>query len=381
MLKNLFIIVAVCIAVIAISGVLYYQFHPTFGVRPTGERLAKVEKSSYFKDGKFSNIEDTPILTTDKTSVELFWDNLAKPKADNLIPQHNIPVIKTDLKALDINEDMIIWLGHSSYFIQIDGKRILIDPILNSNASPLPIGNAVFKGTDVYRASDMPKIDYLLITHDHYDHLDYQTLKDLKGVVKEVLVPLGLGATVVSWGYTEDSVKDLDWYETVITSHNGLTITFTPSRHYSSRKMTRFQNLWGSYVIKGTEKNLYFSGDSGYGKHFKEIGNQYGPFDFVSLDSGQYNEKWKHIHMRPEEALQAATDLKTKYFLPAHIGRFALAKHDWREPFNILEAEKSKYDVNLIFRRIGQPISINNPELAQNSNNPIPIDEWWKNNE
>lgn len=177
MLKNLFIIVAVCIAVIAISGVLYYQFHPTFGVRPTGERLAKVEKSPYFKDGKFSNIEDTPILTTDKTSVELFWDNLAKPKADNLIPQHNIPVIKTDLKALDINEDMIIWLGHSSYFIQIDGKRILIDPILNSNASPLPIGNAVFKDTDVYRASDMPKIDYLLITHDHYDHLDYQTLK------------------------------------------------------------------------------------------------------------------------------------------------------------------------------------------------------------
>ena len=147
--------------------------------------------------------------------------------------------------------------------------------------------------------------------------------------------------------------------------------------------MIRFDHSFrnGSYVIKGIDNNLYFSGDSGYGKHFNEIGKQYGPFDFVSLDSGQYNEKWKHIHMRPEEALQAATDLKAKYFLPAHIGRFALAKHDWREPFNILEAEKSKYDVTLIFRRIGQPISIRNPELEQRSNTQIPIDEWWKNNE
>lgn len=373
MFKSILIIVAVFISIIFVTGVLYYKYHPTFGVKPTGERLAKMERSPYYKDGLFHNIEETQTLTTDKTKFELFWDNLVKPKANNLIPQKDIPVVKTDLKALDINEDLIIWLGHSSYFIQIDGKRILIDPIFNSNASPLPVGNAVFKGTDMYTVDDLPIIDYVLITHDHYDHLDYPTLKNIKNKVKEIIVPLGLGDTMVSWGYTDKSVKDLDWFEKIITDNANLSITFTPSRHYSARRIARFENLWGSYVIKGSKKNLYFSGDSGYGKHFKMIGDKYGPFDFVSLDSGQYNEKWKYIHMRPEEALQAATDLQTTYYLPAHIGRFALAQHDWREPFNIIKSEMSKYDVKIIIRKIGQPININDTHAE--------IDEWWKNSD
>jgi L-ascorbate metabolism protein UlaG (beta-lactamase superfamily) len=373
MFKSILLIVAVCIAIIAVVGVLYYNYHPTFGVKSTGERLAKMQRSPYYKDGLFHNIEETNTLTTDKTKLELFWDNLVKPKANNLIPKNNIPVVKTDLKALDINEDLIIWLGHSSYFIQIDGKRILIDPIFNSNASPLPVGNDVFKGTNFYAIDDIPNIDYVLITHDHYDHLDYPTLKKLKGKVKEIVVPLGLGDTMVSWGYSDKSVKDLDWFEKIVADNDSLSITFAPSRHYSARRMARFENLWGSYIIKGSKKNLYFSGDSGYGKHFKMIGEQYGPFDFVSLDSGQYNEKWKYIHMRPEQALQAAVDLKTSYYLPAHIGRFALAQHDWREPFEIIEAEMSKYDVQIIIRKIGTPIDINHPKAE--------IDKWWKINE
>lgn len=133
MFKSILLIVAVCIAIIAVIGVLYYNYHPTFGVKSTGERLAKMQRSPYYKDGLFHNIEETNTLTTDKTKLELFWDNLVKPKADNLIPKNNIPVVKTDLKALDINEDLIIWLGHSSYFIQIEGKRILIDRFLKND--------------------------------------------------------------------------------------------------------------------------------------------------------------------------------------------------------------------------------------------------------
>lgn len=371
MLKKISIVVAAGLGIAVLSGVAYYNLHPTFGVEPSGARLGKIKQSVNYKDGFFHNIEPTETLTTDKSSIELFWDNLVKPKADNIVPHSDIPVIKTDLKNIDINKNVIVWLGHSSYYVQLDGRRILIDPILNSNASPLPIGNSVFKGTDVYRADDMPDIDYLLITHDHYDHLDYKTFKELKDKVKSVVVPLGLGDTIVSWGYISERVIDLDWYESLQSIDDSFNITFTPARHYSSRKFTRFKNLWGSYVIQGTEKKLYFGGDSGYGKHFKDIGNRYGSFDFVALDSGQYNEKWANIHMRPEQTVQAASDLNAKILIPAHIGRFSLAQHDWKEPFKLLVADSSEQDFSLLMGKIGEVIDIDKPDIK--------VDEWWNN--
>ncbi len=369
MIKKSLISIILILILLFISVYLFISFHPTFGTSPKGVRLVQVQNSPNFKNGKFQNLEETPILTTNKPTILLFWENLIKPKNDSLIPQKSIPVEKTNLHEIDINKDVIIWLGHSSYYVQINKRRILIDPILSKNASPLPFGNNGFKGTDIYSVDDIPSIDYLLITHNHYDHLDYNTMKDLKNKVSSVLVPLGIGDYFVLWGYDSERVIDLDWYESVESKDSYLSVMFTPARHYSSRTFSRFDSLWGGYIIKTNSKSLFFSGDSGYGKHFKEIGDNFGPFNFVALDSGQYNEQWRYMHMRPEEAIQASLDLNADIFIPSHIGRFALAQHDWREPFNILKKEGIDKNFNILIKKIGSIIDINSPEKSN--------DDWW----
>ncbi|WP_246164941.1 MBL fold metallo-hydrolase [Pigmentiphaga aceris] len=323
------------VALVVLGGLAYLQ-HPLFGKLPSGERLAQIAKSPNQANGTFRNQIDTPMLTTDESQVSM-WMGTIFGANNNARPSADIPATKTDLKALDVSQDLIVWLGHSSYFVQLDGQRILIDPVFSVNAAPVPRANVAFDGTSIYTADDMPAIDALLISHDHYDHLDYPSIRALQSKVKKVVVGLGIGADFEAWGYDMQTVHEADWYDTVPVGPT-LQINVTPARHFSGRTFTRDRTLWAGFALVSSQRRIFFSGDSGYGPHFADIGQRFGPFDWVAVDMGQYDPRWANVHMNPEQASQAAKDLRARVLAPAHVGRFSLAPHDWDDPLKRISA-------------------------------------------
>ena len=211
-------------------------------------------------------------------------------------------------------------------------------------------------------------IDAMLISHDHYDHLDHGSIEALNTRTKEFYVPLGVGAHLRAWGIEEDRIHELDWWEEI--DHEDLHFAFAPSRHFSGRGITdRFSTLWGSWVIQGSQDNIYFSGDSGYGPHFAEIGAKYGPFDFAMMECGQYNEKWAEIHMMPEETAQAAVDVGAKVMMPIHWGSFVLAMHSWTDPVERVIKKADELHMPILVPMIGEVITM---DSIQPSKEP-----WW----
>lgn len=342
------------IVVLGALGVLAYLQHPLFGALPDGERLARIANSPNHDGGAFRNQIDTP-MTTDESPVSMMLSDLVNKGQTR--PPAAIPAIKTDLKALDAAQDMVIWLGHSSYYVQLGGQRILIDPVFSTNASPVPGTNRAFEGTTLYAADDMPAIDVLLITHDHYDHLDYPSIKALRSKVENVVTGLGVGAHFERWGYDMQTVREADWYQAVEQGPT-LQILVTPARHFSGRTFTRDKSLWVGFALLSPERRIYFSGDSGYAPHFAEIGQRHGPFDWVALDAGQYDPRWANVHMNPEQAAQAADDLQTRAFTPAHVGRFSLSPHDWNDPFRRSLAASQDRSYALWTPEIGRPVHL-----------------------
>lgn len=356
------------ISVVLVAVFFLYLRHPLFGALPQGERLARIEASPNYRDGAFQNLVDTPFLTEGATQLSIRIDNFLAEKGTPR-PAQAIPTQKTDLRALEPSQDLAVWLGHSSWYVQLGGKRILIDPVFSDHAAPLPGMVVAFDGTNLYSAQDLSEIDVLLITHDHYDHIDYPTILALNPLVKQVVAGLGVGAHFEAWGYEAAKVHELDWYE----SHdlgNGLRVHATPARHYAGRTFTRNQSLWVGFVLETAQRRLFFSGDSGYGDHFADIGRRYGPFDWVTLDSGQYDPRWAHLHMNPEQAAQAAKDLGAGALTPAHVGRFTLAPHDWNDPFERLAEASKGQDYALWTPMIGQTIYFDGRAQAFQS--------WWK---
>lgn len=359
--------VVTVIAVVLVTAFFLYLRHPVFGELPQGERLARMEASPNYVDGAFRNLVDTPFLTEGATQLSIQIDDFLAEKGTPR-PEHDIPTDKTDLHALDPDQDLVVWLGHSSWYVQVGGQRILIDPVFSDYAAPLPGLITAFDGTNLYSAQDMPQIDVLLITHDHYDHVDYPTILALRPLVNHVVAGLGIGAHFESWGYDATRIHELDWHDTHEVG-NDLLVRATPARHYSGRALTHSQSLWVGFVLETPEQRLFFSGDSGYGNHFADIGQRYGPFDWVTLDSGQYDPRWAHLHMNPEQAAQAANDLGTDALTPAHVGRFTLASHDWDDPFNRLVEASKDQDYDLWTPMIGQAIYLDGRAQAFQS--------WW----
>lgn len=342
--------------------------HPKFGRQATGERLAAIKESLHFKEGAFQNESDTPALTEGASywvvAKEAFFGKPATVR-----PLGKIPSIKTDLLQLDINEDVLIWFGHSSYFIQIDQKRILVDPVFCGHASPFSFSIKAFNGADIYSPDDIPDIDYLFITHDHWDHLDYDTVKELKPRVKQVICGLGTGEHLEYWGFDAKHIIEKDWNET-IHLEDGFTVHTVPGRHFSGRMFRRNQSVWTSFVLQTPTIKLFLGGDSGYDTHFLKAGEKFGPFDLAILENGQYNKFWKYIHMMPEEVLQAAVDLKAKRLLTVHHAKFALANHSWDEPLTAITALNKNNQIPLITPMIGEKVNLKDP--AQK------FSEWWK---
>ena len=352
-----------------IAVVFLYTRLPKFGKKPTGKRLQNIQKSVNYKKGKFQNINHTPSLTEGATYLGVmknffFQQNPAR------VPQKNIPAVKTNLFDIPIEQDILIWFGHSSYYIQLDGKRMLVDPVFSGDASPLPGFNKSFKGSDIYTISDFPEIDYLFITHDHYDHLDYKTIRAIRPKIKQVICGLGTGSHLERWGYAHDLIYEKDWHET-FELHTGFIISTTSARHFSGRGFVRNNTLWLSFVLQTPSLKLFIGGDSGYDTHFTDIGNTHGPFDLVILENGQYDLNWKYIHALPEEVLRAAKELKAKKLFPVHSGKFALANHSWDEPLKkITELNKNEI-IPLITPIIGEIVYLKEDQQQ--------FKQWWEN--
>ncbi len=366
--RNVFYGLVGIVVIMIVAGLVYLQ-HPKFGQLPEGDSLSTIERSSNYRNGQFQNLVETPMFAGDKSFLEVLLQNL-RSDSDGLAPTGSIPSVKTDLKGYESEKDLVVWFGHSSFFLQLNGQRILIDPVFSDYAAPLPRLNAACAGTNGYTASDFPDIDALLITHDHWDHLDYPSVMDLQSRVAQVVSPLGVGSYFRGWGYEASKVWEGDWYDSFELG-NEVRIHLIPARHYSGRLLTRGKTLWAGFVIETPDRRLLFSGDSGYGPHFATLGERFGSFDLVSLDSGQYDPRWPYIHMNPEEAAAAAQDLRAKSVIQSHVGKFTLARHLWEEPFERMVAASKGRSFDLLTPMIGEPVGLADPQ-------PEKFGTWWK---
>jgi L-ascorbate metabolism protein UlaG (beta-lactamase superfamily) len=339
----------------------------TFGRNPSGKDVETIKTSSNYRDGVFQNLSQTESLAKGASTLKIMWRFFNKPT--NTAPPKPLPSIKTDLKSLADDKTSIVWFGHSSYFIHINGKNILVDPVLGGYASPFSFTGKSFKGSDIYTVDDLPAIDILILTHDHYDHLDYKTVTKLGSRTKNICTSAGVGSHLRYWGIEAGIITEFDWWDSKQISHD-IEIISAPARHFSGRSFTRNKTLWSSFILKAGDHRIYIGADSGYDSHFKTIGEKYGPFDIALLECGQYNEWWPYIHMMPEETVLASIDLKAKVLMPVHWGKFALGLHPWDEPVKRVVAKANELNVKVTTPMIGEPVILNES---------LPVKEWWVN--
>ncbi|MDO5608136.1 MAG: MBL fold metallo-hydrolase [Capnocytophaga sp.] len=270
-------------------------------------------------------------------------------------PTAELPKVMLKKKdfAVEPSAYAFYWLGHSSAILELDGVRMLIDPVLE-NAAPFPGIVRRYTASPIKRG-ELPDIDAVLITHDHYDHLEMATIRSLKNSKALFVCPLGLGARLYGWGIPKDRITELGWAETA--KIGPLQITSTPGVHYSGRgRSDRNKTLWTGYAIKGTQKNVFWSGDSGYGEHFKQIGEQYGPFDLACVEIDGWNPGWPNTHLFPEEVISVCKDVNAKKLLPVHWGVFDLALHPWDESIRRVAALATADSLELISPIMGERI-------------------------
>lgn len=342
---------------------------PAFGAAPKGKRLKRIKQSKLYKNRQFQNISHTPNITEGYSTLKVTYDFILGKKDPLLKPLKTIPSVHTDLKKLDKDQEVFIWLGHSSYYLQTDGVSFLVDPVLSLYGSPFKYFNKAFKGSDIFKPEDIPNLDYLVITHDHFDHLDYPTVKSIKDRTGRAIVPLGAGAHLERWGYPEEKLIEEEWGTEVLLKNN-IKISFTPARHFSGRKIKQNNTLWTSYVLETPTKKIFLGGDSGYDSHFKAIGEQFGPFDYAVLENGQYDEAWRYIHALPEDVVQAAIDLRAQNTIPVHSSKFALALHPWNEPLQKVTDLGKEKGLNILTPMIGEVLDMNALDHQFN--------HWWE---
>lgn len=335
------------------------------GQVPKGSDLERIRKSDHYDKGRFTN----PIAT----STGDVWGALKEmPKMlfdDTKNPHRPLPVAFAD-DALGKADSLthITWFGHSAFLLELQGQRILIDPMFGDVASPVPFGTKRFPYQRKIPWEELRDIDVVLISHDHYDHLDYPSITRLKDEVKHFITPLGVGSHLKSWGVAAENITEMDWWQS--TEMNGIAYTATPSRHFSGRGLTdRDATQWAGWALQADGQKIYFSGDSGYGPHFREIGEKLGPFDFAMMECGQYNTVWSDIHMMPEETVQAAKDVKARTTMPIHWGAFRLAPHGWTESVERFTEAAHKDQLPYILPEIGERLQIGRD---------FPKKEWWR---
>ncbi|WP_320783381.1 MBL fold metallo-hydrolase [Streptomyces sp. CRN 30] len=346
-----------------------------FGADPSGERMARIRNSPHFANGVFQNPGGTARTMPSGSSAELAKTYLDRRARARRSPGGTIPVHPTtvaDLARPPATGLRITWAGHSSVLVEVDGQRVLFDPVWGERCSPFPFAGPKRLHPVPLPLAALGPVDVVVISHDHYDHLDMPTIKALAGTDTLFAVPLGVGAHLEHWGVAADRLRELDWHEE--TKVGGLTLTATPARHFCGRALRNTQHtLWASWVVAGEEHRVYHSGDTGYFEGFKEIGAAHGPFDVTMVQVGAYSEFWPDIHMTPEEGVRTHLDLQGGtpggVLLPIHWGTFNLAPHAWAEPGEWMRDAADAVDQPVAFPRPGEPF-----EPA----GTLPVEPWWR---
>jgi L-ascorbate metabolism protein UlaG (beta-lactamase superfamily) len=357
--------VIVILLIILAIVFLFLRLWPAFGGRASKEdKKDYANRAENFIDGKFVNAGDFSIMKNPKGKTNgTVSDKGGKPKED--LPTKK-PTFKEEPSVSDLT---ITWFGHSSMLIQIHGMNILIDPIFSQYASPVQfIGTKRFSNPSI-SVKDLPKIDIVLLSHDHYDHLDYNTILDIDDKVESYIVPLGVENHLERWGINSDKIQNMAWWEELEV--NGLLIGCTPAKHYSNRSIDDLsKTLWASWVLKDENYQIFESGDTGFGDHFEQIHDKYGDFDLALLDSAQYDVRWSDVHMNPEEAYQAAEILQAAAAMPIHWGAFKLASHPWDDPAERIVLASEQGQIPIVTPMIGETMNLNNMDDY--------MTRWWR---
>jgi L-ascorbate metabolism protein UlaG (beta-lactamase superfamily) len=353
--------------VIILIGILFGQSCSSATYSIEDVKMDKINKSKQFRNDKFNNYKPSPDWGFFKM-FPVMWDFLVSNndrKPDIILPTQKVDFSK--ITNANSDELKITWIGHSSQIINIDGKIVLTDPIFENRTAFM--GPSRYNGDVPLNIDDLPEIDLVLITHNHYDHLNSYTIENIHPKVTQFAVPLLVGAELEKMGVPREKIIELDWWEE-ITLFDNFIIVFTPTQHFSGRGIfDRDETLWGSYVVQGPHHKIYFNGDSGYFKGFKEIGEKYGPFDYTFLECGAYNEKWRFVHMFPEETAQAHIDLKGKVMQPIHWGTFDLALHSWYDPMIRVAKAADSLGIQLSTPIVGETITIDENLMTH---------KWWE---
>lgn len=344
------------------------QFFKQFGGKLTKERIEVYSKSPNWNGKNFINLEETDMDIGLKDIPRLLYKQIFKKEGK--FPAKSIPIQPFDKEAFLAPSDhaKLIWYGHSVMLMRINNQTLLIDPMLGPDASPVaPFAVKRFSENTLAIIDHLPEIDVLLMTHDHYDHLDLASMTKLMPKVKRYITSLGTGRHFEDWGVDKSVITEMDWWDSITLE--GVEIHCTPSRHFAGRGgNNRAKSFWCGWAFKTHNENIYFSGDGGYGSHFAEVGKRLGPFDFGLMECGQYNKLWHLIHMYPEEAVQAAVDARVAKSMPVHWGGFALALHSWTEPVERFGAEAKRQKHNYILPKLGE-------QFAADAFIQAP---WWK---
>jgi len=315
---------------------------------------------------KYINQIHTDVSFKPKDIIGLMTDYF-KMKT-KLRPVKNLPTVLSNKNNESL--ESLTWFGHSASLLKIEGKTLLLDPMFGDASSPFPLFNSKrYSGVFSLEREDLQEIDAIIISHNHYDHLNYKSIMMLKDRAKHFYVPTGVAQYLIKWGVSPSKISEHNWLDEI--AFDNIKLVCAPARHFSGRSMTdRDCSLWCSWLILGQETKVFFSGDSGYAPHFKEIGDKYGPFDLTLMECGQYDTRWSAIHMLPEETVQAHIDVKGDLLLPIHWGAFTLALHEWSDPIERVTKEAKRLGVKIATPQIGESITLKSTDY--------PSSAWWK---
>jgi len=317
------------------------------------------------KDGRFTNIDpDRPVTAKAKDYWEFFFN---KPKTT--VPDRVLPIRTITSHELHVAPDRSLYrLGHSTLLLKLRGKWWLTDPVFAERASPVQWAGPKRFHAPPIALQDLPAISGVLLSHDHYDHLDRNTVRTLAKSGTRFYTPLGVGDRLIAWGIPAQQVQQFDWWQG--TTIEGLQITATPAQHFSGRSFgDGNRTLWASWVVQDGDLRLFFSGDSGYFSGFKAIGRKFGPFDATFIETGAYDSNWPNVHMQPEESVQAHIDLQGRWMLPIHNGTFDLSMHGWQDPFERVIASAKARGVRIMTPQFGEGVQLDAPHVGS---------AWWR---
>ena len=374
MTRRILLGLAIVLGAVIVALASSTTWFKSFGARPRGARLERNRKSPHFVGGKFVNSAPTNMLAPGSFFAMLRHQFLG---TEQRVPQRQIPVVtrsSSDYERGPASALRATWIGHASTLVEIDGRRVLTDPIWSTRCSPSTWAGPKRFHPPPLSLAELPNIDIAVISHDHFDHLDMATVEALAARGTRFVVPLGVGAHLEVWGLSAAQIIELDWNETAEVA--GLKVTATPARHYSGRNpLYRDNTLWASWVVKGPNHRFFFSGDSGYFNGFKDIGAEHGPFDLTLIKIGACDVTWLDIHMTPEEAVQTNSDVRGKLLLPVHWGTFNLAFHAWNEPADRVVAAARSAGAPLVVPRPGE--FVEPAQIAEQAAERT-IQPWWR---